>query len=149
MYFFVVFQSLIPVPLFVTSWAAARQASLSCTISCSLLKFLSIEAVILSNHLILWCPLLLLPSVFACIRAVLKELFLHIRWPEYWSFNISLSNKYSGLIFLWVWLVWFPCCPRDSQESPSVPWFETINSLVLNVFLWSNSHIHTWPLEEP
>ena len=83
-----------------TPWTAACQAPLSSTISQSLLKFISIESVILSNHLILCHPLLLLPSVFPSIRVFSNELVLHIGWPEYWSFNfgISPSNEYSGLI---------------------------------------------------
>ena len=79
-------------------WTAAHQASLSCTISQSLLKLMSIELVIPSNHLILCCPLLLLPSIFSSIRIFSKEFALHIRWPKYWSFSISSSNEYSGLI---------------------------------------------------
>ena len=76
---------------------AARQASLSITSSWSLLKLVSIELVMPSNHLIL-CHLLLLPSVFPSIRVFSNEWVLHIRWPKYWSFSISLSNEYLGLI---------------------------------------------------
>ena len=83
--------------LFVTPWTAALQASLSCTISQSLPKFMSIESVMLSNHLIL-CPLLLLPSVFPRIRVFSNESAVRIRWPKYWSFSISPSDEYSGLI---------------------------------------------------
>ena len=82
-----------------TPWTAARQASLSITNSWSLLKLMSIESVMPSNHLILCHPLLLLPSIFPSIRAFPKESALHIRWPKYWSFSISPSNEYSGLIF--------------------------------------------------
>ena len=84
----------------VTPWTAERQASLSFTISWSLLKFISIESVMLSNHLVLYCPLLLLPSVFPSIRVFSNESSLHIRWPKYWSFSFSISpfNEYSGLI---------------------------------------------------
>ena len=88
-------------------WTAARQASLSITNSQSLLKFISIESVMPSNHLILCCPLLLLPSVFPIIRVFSCESVLHIRWPKYWSFsfNIIPSNEYSGLIsFRMDWL---------------------------------------------
>ena len=86
------------VRLFVTPWTAACQASLSITNSQSLLKLMSIESVMPSNHLILCCPLLL-PSIFS-IRVFSNELVLHIRWPEYWSFSFSISpsNEYSGLI---------------------------------------------------
>ena len=74
-------------------------ASPSFTISWSLLKLMSIESVMPSKHLILWRPFLLLPSIFPSIRVFSNELFLHIRWPEYWSFSISPSREYSGLIF--------------------------------------------------
>ena len=81
---------------------AAHQASLSFTISWSLLKLMSIEFVILSNHLILCCPLLLLPSVFPSIKVFYNDLAFHIRWPKYWifSFSISHSSEYSELISL-------------------------------------------------
>ena len=100
-------QSLSRVQLFKTPWTAACQASLSITNSWSLLKLMSIELVIPSNHLILCHPLLLLPSVFPSIRVFSDESVLHIRWPKYWSssFSISPSNEYSGLIsFRMDWL---------------------------------------------
>ena len=90
-----------------TPWTAACQASLSITNFWSLLKLISIESLMLSNHLILCCPLLLLPSIFPSIRVFSNESALHIRWPKYWSFsfNISPSNEYSGLIsFRMDWL---------------------------------------------
>ena len=82
------------------SWTAGCQAPPSPTISWSLLKFTSTESMMLSNHLILCCPLLLLPSIFPSIRVFPNELALHIRWPNYWSFSFSCSpsNEYSGLI---------------------------------------------------
>ena len=86
------------VQLFVIPWTAALQASLS-TISQSLLKLMSIESVMPSNHLFLCCPLLLLPSIFPSLRAFSSESALHIRWPKYWSFSISPSDEYSRLIF--------------------------------------------------
>ena len=86
------------VRLFVTLWNAAHQALLSFTISRSLLKLMSFESVIPFSHLILCCPLLLLPSVFLSISVFSNELALSIRWPKYWSFSISPSNEYSGLI---------------------------------------------------
>ena len=95
------------VRLFTTPWTAAHQASLSITNSQSLLKLMPIESVVLSNHLILCCPLLLLPSVFPSIRVFSSESVLHIRWPNYWSFSFSISpsNEYSGLIsFRMDWL---------------------------------------------
>ena len=81
-------------------WTAACQASLSITNSWSLLKLMSAESVMPSNHLILCYPLFLLPSIFPSIRVFSDESALHIRWPKYWSFsfNISPSNEYSGLI---------------------------------------------------
>ena len=96
----VVVKSLTHVQLFSTPWIAARQASLSFTISQSLLKLMSIESVMPSNHLILCHPLPLLPSTFLSIRVFSSESALHIRWPEYWSFSfsISLSSEYSGWI---------------------------------------------------
>ena len=93
-------QSLNHVQLFATPWTAAQQASLSITNSRNLLKLISIELAMPSNHLIFCCPLLLLPSIFFSIRVFSNKLALLIRWPEYWnfSFSISLSNEYSGLI---------------------------------------------------
>ena len=103
----VVFQLFRHVLLFVTPWTAARQASLSIINSQSLLKLMSIESVMPSNHLILCRPLILLPSIFPSIRVFSNESALHIRWPKYWRFrfSISLSNEYSGLIsFRMDWL---------------------------------------------
>ena len=100
-------QSLNRVQLFVIPWTAARQASLSITNLRSLLKLISIESVMPSNHLILCCPLLLPPSIFASIRVFSNESVLCIRWPKYWSFSFSISpsNEYSGLIsFRMDWL---------------------------------------------
>ena len=93
-------QSLSHVQLFATPWTAACQTSLSITNSKSLLKLLFIELVMPSNHLILYHPLLLLPSIFPSIRVFSNESVLCIRWPKYWSFcfSISPSNEYSGLI---------------------------------------------------
>ena len=100
-------QSLSRVWLFVTPWTATCQASVSITNSWSLLKLMSIESVIPSNHLILYCPLLLLPSIFPSIRVFSNESALCIRWPKYWSFSfhISPSNEPPGLIsFRMDWL---------------------------------------------
>ena len=93
-------QLLSRVQLFMTPWTAACQAPLSITSSWTLLKFMSIESVMPSNHLILCHPLLLLPSVFRSIRVFSNDSVLCIRWPKYWSFNfnISPSNEYSGPI---------------------------------------------------
>ena len=84
--------------LFATPKTAACQPSLSITNSWSLLKFMSIESVMPSNHLILYRPLLLLPSIFPSIRVFYNESVLHIRWPKYWSISISPTNEYSWLI---------------------------------------------------
>ena len=94
--FVVVVQSLSYVKLFVTQWTAVHQALLFCTISQSLLKFISIESVMPSNHLFLCHPLLILPSIFPSIRVFANESALHIRWPKYWCFRLSTSpsNEY-------------------------------------------------------
>ena len=94
----VVVQLLSCVQLFLTPWTAARQASLSNTNSQSLLKLMSIESVMPSNHLFLCCPLLLPPSIFPSIRVFSNESALYIRYPNHWSFSISPSNEYSELI---------------------------------------------------
>ena len=102
-----------------TPWTAARQASLSITNSQSLLKLMSTESVIQSNHLILCRPLL--PSIFPSIRVFSNESALHIRWTKYWSFSFSISpsNEYSGLISFRIdW--WSPCSPRDSLFTESL-----------------------------
>ena len=95
-------QSLGQVQFFVTPWTAARQAILSITNSQSLLKLMSVESVMPSNHLILCRPFLLLPSIFPSIRAFSYESALQISWPKYWSFSFSISpsSEYSGLIYL-------------------------------------------------
>ena len=86
------------VQLFATPWTAAHQASMSFTISQSLLKVMSIELVVAYSHLIFCCPLLLLTSIFPSIRVFSNESALLIRWPMHWSFSISSSNEYSGMI---------------------------------------------------
>ena len=106
--FFSSVQLLSHVRLFATPWTAAYQASLSITISQSLLKLMSIESVMPSNHLILCRPLLLPPSIFPSISIFPNESVLHIRWPKYWSFSFSISppNAYSGMISLRMdWLI--------------------------------------------
>ena len=106
-FFSIQFSSVTCIWLFATPWTAARQASLAITNSQSLLKLMSIESVMPSNHLILCHSLLLPPSIFPSIRVPSNESVLCIRWPKYWSFsfNISPSNEYSGLIsFRMDWL---------------------------------------------
>ena len=100
-------QSLSRIQFFATPWTATHQASLSITISWSLLKLMSVESVMPSNYLTLCRPLLLLPSIFPSIRVFSNESVLHIRWAKYWSFSFSISpsNEYSGLIsFRMDWL---------------------------------------------
>ena len=87
----IVVQLLSCVPLFATPWTAARQASLSFTVSWSLLKLMFIESMMPSNHLILYHPLLLLPSIFPSIRVFSNESAVHIRWPKFWIFSFSIS----------------------------------------------------------
>ena len=94
----VVFKSLSSVQVFVIQWTATQQVSLSLTIIQSLLKLMPIESVMPYNHFILCHPLFLLPSFFPSIRVFSNESALCIRWPKYWSFGISPSNEYSGLI---------------------------------------------------
>ena len=101
-------QLLSHVRLFVNPWTSACQASLSITNSWSLLKLMSIQLVMPSNHLILYCPILLLPSILLSTRVFSNESVLHIRWPKQWSFSFSISpsSEYSGLIsFRMHWLV--------------------------------------------
>ena len=128
-------QSLTHVRVFVTPWTAVRQASLFFPISWSLLKLTPTELVMPSNHLILYRPLLLPPSIFPSIRVFSSEVALPIRWPKYWnfSFSISLSSEYSGLISFRIDLASSPCSPRDSEESPATPQFKSISSLALNL----------------
>ena len=119
--------------LFVTPGTVAHQTSLSFTISWSLLKLMSIELVMPSSHPILYDPLLLLPSIFPSIRVFSNESALCIRWPKYWrfSFSISLSNEYSGLISFRIdWFNLLPC--KRPQESSPTPQFKIINSSVLS-----------------
>ena len=112
-----------------TPWTAEHQAFLSFTISWSLLRFTCFGSVMLSNHLILCHPLLLLPSILPSIRVFSNESVLHIRWPEYWSFSISPSDEYLGLISFRI--VWFDLPPV--QESSPAPQFESISSLVFDL----------------
>ena len=130
-------QSLNRVQLFATPWTAACQASLSITNFQSLLKLMSIESVLPSNHLILCHPLLFPHSIFPSIRLFSNESVLHIRWPKYWSFSFSItpSNEYSGLIsFRMDWLDLLAV--QGILKSSPTPQFKSINSSVLS-FLYS------------
>ena len=137
-------QSLSRVQLFETPWTAAYQASLSITNSRSLLKLMSIKSVMPSCHLILYHPLLL-PSIFPSIRVFSSQLVLGIRWPKYWSFSFSISpsNKYSGLISFrigWLDLLAVQGTLKSLLQYHTVqkhPFFGAQPSL------WSSSHIHT------
>ena len=135
--------------LFETPWTVARQASLSFTISWSLLKLMSVESVMPSNHLILCHPLLLLPSVFPSIKVFSNELALCIRWPKYWSVSLSPFNEYS-LLISFNWLV--TCLPFNCST--------TIQKILANEFVSSKlvfcvdgdanylqGVICTWPAE--
>ena len=126
--------------LFVTPWTASHQASLSITNPWSLLRLLSIESVMPSNHLVLCHPLLFPPSIFP--GSFFNKSVLHFRWPKFWSFSFSISpsNQYSGLIFFrmdWLDLL--------AEESSSTPRFKSINSSMLS-FLYSPTFIsmHDW-----
>ena len=138
-----VVQLLSRISLFATPWTAARQASLSITNSRSLLKLMSTESGMPSNHLILCRPLLLPPSIFPIIRIFSNKSVLHIRWPKYWSFSfsISLSNEYSGLISFRIdWAIFL-----EVQRTLKSLLQTTVqkHQLLALFSLWSNSHIHT------
>ena len=137
-----------------TPWTAAQQRVRTLTISQSLLKLQCVKSVIFSNHLILCCPLLLLPSIFPRIRVFSNELALHYRWPNYWnfSFSISPSNEYSfplGLTDLislqskGLSRVFSSTIIQKHNSKTIIQFFSTQCSL------WSNSHIHTRLQEKP
>ena len=130
-------QSLSRVRLFVTPWTAAHQASLSIINFRGLLKLMSIESVMPSNHLILCCPLLLLPSIFPSIKVFSNESVLGIRWPKYWSFSFSISpsDEHSGLISFRIhWLALLAV--QGILKSSPTPQLKSINSLAFS-FLFS------------
>ena len=137
-------QSVSHVQIFETPWTATRQASLSIANSQSLLNLMSIELVRPSNHIILCCPLLLPPSIFSSIRVFSNKSVLHIRSPKYWSFNfnISPSNKYSGLIsFRTDWLDLLAI--QGLSRSSPIPQFQKYQFFGTQISLQSNSHIYT------
>ena len=135
----VVVQLLCGVWLFVTPWTSAHLASLSFAISQSLLKFMSVKLVKLSNHLILCCPLLLLPSIFPSIRVFSNESALHAK-PKYWSFSFGIgpSNEYSGLISFRI--DWFDLLAVQGTLKSLL---QHCNSKASQPSLWSSSHICT------
>ena len=132
--------------LFVNQWTAAKQASFSLPTPRANSNLISIESVMPSNHLILSCPLLFLPSIFCSIRVFSNESSLRIRWPKYQGFSISPSNEYSGLKFFRI--DWSPCCPRTVK---SLLQQHSVKASILGdqPSLWSNSHIGTWLLGKP
>ena len=137
-------QSLSCVRLFVTPWTAARQAFLSITNSQSLLKLMSIESVMPSNHLILCHPLLLLPSISPSIRVFSNESALCIRWPKYWSFSFSISpsSEHPRLIsFRMDWLDLLAV--QGTLKSLLQHHSSKASILRTQLSLQSNSHIHT------
>ena len=142
----VVVQSPTCVQLFATPWTAARQASLSLTISRSLPKFMTIESVIPSSHFIVCYLLLLLPSIFPSTRVLSNELALRIRWPKYWCFSFSISscNEYSGLISFRI--DWFDLLAVQRTLKSCLQHHSLKSAYFFSAqpSLWSNSHIHTW-----
>ena len=136
------------VQLFTTSWTAVCQASLSFTVSQSLFRFMSIESLMLSDHLILCLPLLLLPSVFPSIRVFSKESALRIRWPKYWScsFSISPSSEYSGLISFRI--DWFDLLAVQWTLKSLLQHHDSKTSILLHsAFFLVQTRIHTRLLE--
>ena len=149
-WFFVDSHLLSCVWIFAMPWTAAHQACLSFTSSWGLLILMSIESVMPSKHLILCPHFLLLPSIFPSIRVFSNESALHIRWSNYWSFsfNISPSNEYSGLISFrsdWFDLLAVQGTPKSFLQYRS----SKASILWPQPFLLSSTHIHTWLLEKP
>ena len=137
-------QSLSRVRLLATPWITAHEASLSITNSRSSLKLMSIESVMPSSHLILCCPLLLLPPIPPSNRVFSSELTLRMRWPKYWSFSFSISpsSEHRGLFsFRMDWL--------DLSRVFSNTKVQKHQSFSSQLSSESNSHIHTWPQEKP
>ena len=132
------------VRLFVTPWITARQASLSITNPRSSPKLMSIELVMPSSHLILCCPLLLLPPVPPSIRVLSNESVLHKRWPKYWSFSFSISpsNEHQ-------WTGWISLQSKGLSRVFSNTTVQKHQFFGTQLSSQSNCHIHTWPLEKP
>ena len=151
--FVVVVQSLSSVLTLWSPWTAAHQAFLSFLVSQSLSKLISIEMVMPSNDLILCCPLLCLPSVFLSIKVFSNESVLHINWAKYWSFsfNISPSNEHPGLISFRMdgSPGWISLQSKGLSRVFSNTTVQKHQFFGAQLSLWSNSHIHTWPLEKP
>ena len=135
---------------FATPWIAARQASLSITNSQSSLRFMSIESVMPSSHLILCCPLLLLPPIPPSIRLFSNESTLHMKWPKYWSFSFSIipSKEIPG----WSpseWTGWISLQSKGLSKVFSNTTVQKHQFFGTQPSSQSNSHIHTWPQEKP
>ena len=143
-------QSLSRVCLFATPWITARQASLSITISQSSLRLVSIESVIPSSHLILCCPLLLLPPIPPSIRVFSNDSTLCMRWPKYWSFSFSiiLSKEMPKLISFRM-PGWISLQSKGLLRVFSNTTVQKHQFFSAQLSSQSNSHIHTWPLEKP
>ena len=138
----VIVQLLSCVRLFVTPSMPCFLGMLPFTISWSLLKLRSIESVMLSHHLILCCPLLLPPSILPSIKVFYNGLALCIRWPKYWTFSISISNEYSGLISFRI--IWFDLLAvQGTLKSLSSTIIQNHQLFGAQPYLWSNSHICT------
>ena len=133
---------------FLTPWTAARQASLSITNSQSLLKFMSIESVRPSNHLIL-CQTILLLSVFHSIKVFSNESILRIRWPKDWSFSFSISPSNIQDWFPLEWTGWITLQSKGLSRVFSNTTVQKHQFFGPQLSSQSNSHIHTWPLEKP
>ena len=145
-----VVQWLSPVWLFVTPLTVALQVSVSFTISRRVFKLMSIELMMLPNHLILCCPLLFLPLIFPSMRVFSNELALHIRWPKDWSFSFSISpsNEYSGLISCR--MDWFDFLAVQGTLKSLLQHYSSKASILWpSAFFMANSHICTWLLEKP
>ena len=143
-------QSLSRVRLFATPWIAVRQASLSITNSRSSLRLMSIMSVMPSSHLILCRPLLLLPPIPPSIRVFSNESTFHMRWPKYWSFSFSISpsNEYSGLISFRK-AGWISLQSKGLSRVFSNTTVQKHRFFGAQLSSQSNSHVHTWPLEKP
>ena len=147
---FSLIKSLSPVQLFSTPWTTASQVSMLITNLQSLLKLMPIVSMMPSNHLILCCPLLLPPSIFPSIRVFSNESVLHIRWPKYWSFSFSISpsNEYSGLISFRI--DWLELLAVQGTLKSLLQHHSSKTSILQHTafFMVQLSH-HTWLLEKP
>ena len=143
-------QSLSRVQLFVTSWIAAHQASLSITNSWSSPKLMCIESVMPSSHLILCCPLLALPPIPPSIRVFSNESTLCMRWPEYWSFSLSISPSMNTQDWSPLgWTGWISLQSKGLTRVFSNTTVQKHEFFSAQLSSQSNSHIHTWPQEKP